>query len=209
GVKFRIWKLKFSGYWDVYRFPRIDYADVKNGVDYRVEISFRVSRNVDFRVIAREKSTVEGVKTLDDFGRTIWGEGIEWRRNGRVEVENRFGKVAFKSRVEMVRRDLNRVEKGFLVYQGVRYQVFNSLRLYGRIVFFKTDSYWSRIYVYEDDIDGVVSLIPFYGDGLRWYFVLKYKFGKSFSVQMKYGETFLSAGEIVKNIFGVQIEVKI
>lgn len=210
GVKFRIWRLKFSGYWDVYRFPRVDYdADVKNGVDYRIEVSFGVSRNVDFKVMAREKEVSKGLKTLDEFGRTIWGEGIERRRNSRVEVENRFGKVTFKSRVEIVRRNLNGVEKGFLVYQGVRYQVFNSLRLYGRIVFFKTDSYWSRIYVYEDDIDGVVSLIPFYGDGLRWYFVLKYKFGKSFFVQMKYGETFLSAGEIVKNIFGVQIEVKI
>ncbi len=209
GVKFRIWRLKFSGYWDVYKFPRVDYTDVKNGVDYRVEVSFRISKNLDFRVMAREKSVVKGIKTFDNLGRAIWDEGIERRKNARVEVENRFGKVTFKSRVELVRRDLDGVQKGFLVYQGVRYRVFNSLNLYGRIAFFKTDSYWSRIYIYEDDIDGLVSLIPFYGDGLRWYFVLKYKFGKLFSVQMKYGETFLSAGEIVRNIFGLQIEVKI
>jgi len=104
GVKFRIWRLKFSGYWDVYRFPRVDYTDVKNGVDYRVEVSFRISRNLDFKVMAREKSVVKGIKTFDDFGRAIWGEGIERRKNARVEVENRFGKVKFKSRVEVVRR---------------------------------------------------------------------------------------------------------
>lgn len=91
GVKFRIWRLKFSGYWDVYRFPRVDYTDVKNGVDYRVEVSFRISRNLDFKVMAREKSVVKGIKTFDDFGRAIWGEGIERRKNARVEVENRFG----------------------------------------------------------------------------------------------------------------------
>ncbi len=209
GVKFRIWRLKFSGYWDIYRFPQVNYGDVKNGMDYRGEVNFKVSRNFEFRVMVREKSMVKDIKTLDEFGRTVWDEGVEKRRNARVEIENRFKKVVFKSRVEVVRRDLNGVERGFLIYQGVRYQVFNSLMLYGRVVFFKTDSYWSRIYVYEDDIDGVVSLIPLYGNGLRWYFVAKYKIGRSFSIQMKYGESFFIDSEAVRNIFGVQIEVKI
>lgn len=209
GVKFKIWKIRFSGYWDIFKFPKFDFNDVKSGDDRRIEISFAVSRNVNFKFMFRQKTTIEGIKDIDEFGRAFWGEGVESRRNIRFEIENKFKKVSFKSRVEAVRRNLKGVEKGFLIYQGVRYEVFGNLKIYARIAFFKTDSYWSRIYVYEDDIDGVVSLIPFYGNGLRWYLVVRYKFGELFSLQIKYGESFFMNGELVRNNFGIQVDLKI
>ncbi|CUU02977.1 DNA uptake protein ComE [Candidatus Kryptobacter tengchongensis] len=209
GVKFKIWKMRFSGYWDMFKFPRFDLNDVKNGDDRRIEISFAVSRSVNFKFMFRQKVTVEGIKNIDEFGRTFWGEGVESRRNIRFELENKFKKISFRSRVEVVRRNLNGVEKGILIYQGVKCEILNNLKIYGRIAFFRTDSYWSRIYVYEDDIDGVVSLIPFYGNGLRWYLVVKYKFGKLLSLQIKYGESLFIDREVVRNNLGIQVELKI
>ncbi|MCS7229845.1 MAG: helix-hairpin-helix domain-containing protein [Candidatus Kryptonium sp.] len=208
GAKFKVWKFQFSGYWDIFKFPRFDLDDVKNGNDYRIETSFSASRNLIFKLMFREKVRVKGIKTSDEFGRSSLGEGSERRRNLRFEVENRLAKISLRSRIEAVRRSLNDVEKGVLIYQGARFEPIKNLRIYGRVMFFKTDSYSSRIYVYEDDIDGVVSLLPFYGSGLRWYLVVKYKFGKILSVQLKYGETFISYIETVRNIFGLQIELR-
>ncbi|MEN3039217.1 MAG: helix-hairpin-helix domain-containing protein [Candidatus Kryptonium sp.] len=208
GVKFKVWRIGVSGYWDIFKFPKSGLDDIKNGNDYRIEANFSVSRNLIVKLMFREKARVEGIKTSDEFGRSSLGEGIERRRNLRFEVENRLGRISLRSRIEAVRRSLNNVERGILIYQGVRFEPLKNLRIYGRVMFFKTDSYFSRIYVYEDDIDGVVSLLPFYENGLRWYFVVKYRFGKILSIQLKYGETFLSYTETVRNIFGLQIELK-
>ncbi len=208
GVKFRIGKFKFSAYYDIFRFPKFEIEDVRNGTDYRVEASFRVSRNVELKFMVREKAMARGVKVYDEFGRMSWSDGIERRKNLRFEIENRFSKVTFKSRIESVERSLSDFETGFLIYQGVRFEVFKFLRFYGRIAYFRSESYFSRIYVYEDDIDGVVSLIPLYGKGLRWYFVLKFNYGKIMSFQFKYSESFFVENEVVRNLFGVQLGIK-
>ncbi len=208
GLRLKMGIVKLSGYYDVFKFPRSNLDATKNGVDYRVEISLRVSRSIEVKLMRKEKTTIKGMEIYDEFGRPRLVEGDEKRGNWRFEVENRFKDVAFRSRVEFIRREFGDVETGFLIYQGVKYQAFKFLRVYTRILFFRSDSYWSRIYVYEDDLDGVVSLIPLYGRGLRWYIVAKYNYGKNFSIQLKYGETFFANDESARNIFGVQLSVR-
>jgi hypothetical protein len=208
GLRLRIGIMKFSGYYDIFKFPRSNFGAAKNGIDYRVEINLKVSRSTEARLIRKEKSIVKGMEVYDEFGRPSLVEGNEKRSNWRFEVENRFKSVDLKSRVEFVRRKFNDVETGFLIYQSLKYQPFKFLRVYARVLSFRSDSYWSRIYVYEDDLDGVVSLIPLYGRGLRWYIVAKYNYGKNFFVQLKYGETFFANDESVRNIFGIQLGVK-
>jgi hypothetical protein len=208
GVKFRTGKFRVSGYYDVFKFPKFEIDDARNGTDYRIEASFSVSRNVELKLMVREKSIIRGIKVQDEFGRENLGEGVERRRNLRFEVENKFGKVVFRSRIEWVKRSLNDFESGFLIYQGVKFEAFKFLKFYGRVAYFRSDSYFSRVYVYEDDIDGVVSLIPLYGKGLRWYFVLKLNYGKILSFQFKYSETFLVENSSVRNLLGVQLGIK-
>ncbi len=208
GLRFRIGVLKFSGYYDIFRFPRSSFGATKNGIDYRVEISLKVSRSTEVKLMRKEKSTVKGMTVYDEFGRPSLVEENEGKSNWRFELENRFKDVGLKSRVEFVKRKFDDVETGFLIYQGLKYRAFKFLRVYARVLFFRSDSYQSRIYVYEDDLDGVVSLIPLYGRGLRWYIVAKYNYGENFFVQLKYGETFFANDESVRNIFGVQVGIK-
>ncbi len=208
GIRLRMGIAKLSGYYDVFKFPRSNFDATKNGIDYRFEISLRVSRSTEVKLMRKERSTIKGMEIYDEFGRPRLVEGDEKRGNWRFEVENRFRDVAFRSRVEFIRREFGNVETGFLIYQGVKYQAFKFLRVYARILLFRSDSYWSRVYVYEDDLDGVVSLVPLYGRGLRWYIVAKYSYGRNFSIQLKYGETFFANDEGVRNIFGVQLGVR-
>lgn len=208
GIRLRMGVAKFSGYYDIFKFPRSDFDATKNGADYRVELSLRVARYTELKLFRKEKSITKGMKIYDEFGRQSLIEGTERRENWRLEVENRFKNIEFRSRVEFVRTRFGDVETGFLIYQDVKFQAFKFLRVYARMLFFRSDSYRSRIYVYEDDIDGVVSLIPLYGRGLRWYFVAKYGYKQGFSVQFKYGETFFAGDETVRSIFGIQISIR-
>ncbi len=60
-----------------------------------------------------------------------------------------------------------------------------------RLVLFKTDSYNSRIYEFENDLSGVMSTPPLYGDGMRWYLFARYKTAMGIDISLKYAETIM------------------
>jgi hypothetical protein len=76
-----------------------------------------------------------------------------------------------------------------LILQDIRYSPTNNFNLYGRIIFFKTDSFNSAIYEYENNLTGVLTNIPLFGQGIRWYFLLRYRPHQSFTLSIKYSET--------------------
>jgi hypothetical protein len=55
-------------------------------------------------------------------------------------------------------------------------------------VLFKTDSYNSRVYQFENDVPGVLSNPPLYGEGIKWYIFFRYKTDYGISVSAKYSE---------------------
>ena len=87
-----------------------------------------------------------------------------------------------------------------LVFQDIRFSGLRDLVLYGRIIFFNTDSFNSAVYEYENDLTGVMTNLPMFGEGVRWYFIARYKVLKSLTISLKYSETykpkerFLSSG---------------
>ena len=87
-------------------------------------------------------------------------------------------------------RDLLVSEDGYLVFNDLMLQPFKDLLIYSRIIFFRTDSFNSVIYEYENDLTGILSNAGLYGEGVRFYFVLKYKLLKKLSFSFKYSETY-------------------
>ncbi len=135
---------------------------------------------------------------------------------------NKF--VTLKTRLESVFLSFTKTkddaEKGFLVFQDVRIKPFSSLLLYLRAAFFKTDSYNSRVYEFENDLTGIVTNPPLYGKGLRWYLVAKYSLPLGITISMKYSELYepeertLGSGysEINSNLdnsLNLQLDVKL
>ncbi|MFZ1618028.1 MAG: hypothetical protein WAT41_11825, partial [Flavobacteriales bacterium] len=52
---------------------------------------------------------------------------------------------------------------------------------------FSTDSYDARIYAFESDVPGVFSLPPVYGQGLRWYGMVRWSVARGIDVWARYG----------------------
>jgi hypothetical protein len=81
-------------------------------------------------------------------------------------------------------------EKGFLLFEEIKYSPHPAFSISARIIFFRTDSYDSRLYEFENDLPGVMTNSLLYGEGSRWYLVAKYKTGIGVTFSFKYSELF-------------------
>lgn len=110
-------------------------------------------------------------------------------------------------------------ESGLLMFQDIRYLIQRDFSLYGRIIFFHTDSFNSAVYEFENDLFGVIPNLAMYGKGMRWYLIVKYKPVSVMTISAKYAETFkpqekfLSSGDNqinnnVDNRFSLQIDFR-
>ena len=66
-------------------------------------------------------------------------------------------------------------ETGLLLYQDIRVRLISQLTVSARWITFDTDSYDSRIYEFENDLPGVLTIRPLYGKGNRWYLLLRWE----------------------------------
>jgi hypothetical protein len=81
-------------------------------------------------------------------------------------------------------------ESGLLIFQDIRYLIQRNFSLYGRFIFFHTDSFNSAVYEFENDLFGVMPNLAMYGKGLRWYLIVKYRPISELTISAKYAETF-------------------
>jgi hypothetical protein len=56
-----------------------------------------------------------------------------------------------------------------------------------------TDSYTSRVYVIERDVEGVYSAPPMYGNSIRWYALLRSEIVDGLNLSVRYAVTHRSA----------------
>ena len=75
--------------------------------------------------------------------------------SNKIRLRGRFEYNSFRI------NSLNSNENGYLIFQDIRFSPSNSLNIYGRIIFFKTDSFNSAIYEYENNLTGVLTKLRF------------------------------------------------
>jgi hypothetical protein len=97
---------------------------------------------------------------------------------------------SLKSRIEFSFYSREVKEKGFLVFQDVLYKPQQQyFAINGRIAYFNTDGYESRLYAYENDVLYSFSIPPFYGHGFRTYLNLQLRFLANLSFWLKFAVT--------------------
>jgi hypothetical protein len=169
--------IRFSASGDYYAFPwrtsRNPLRTTGGDVQAQTEIDFSHSLTavVRYRVDTREEINTRQREIL----------------RGDVDAEP-WKRIGLRTRIELVQvNELSR-ESGWLVYQNVRANIFQHVRIEGRIALFNTDSYQSALYDYESDVGGVFSAPSVFGRGLRWYVLASYSVGKTCTVCVKYSE---------------------
>ncbi|HWA07682.1 MAG TPA: helix-hairpin-helix domain-containing protein [Ignavibacteria bacterium] len=226
GIRFKIGKLAvINAYYDQYKFP---YATFYNpvptsGRDFMTYTQWNVTRNLT--LFTKYKNEIK-----EDVTSVVNSYGLEEDRiyeRGQTNYRLQFDYDIFKtfrvrSRFEYVFVDYqgyHTAEKGLMFFTDFRVVPFKDIVLDGRFIIFQTDSFDSRIYEYENELNGVVSNQGLYGKGRRWYLMLKYRPYKFLELSAKYAETIIEGAKStgsgndeimgdLKNRFSLQLDIK-
>jgi len=207
GLQTRMADSKLNFYVDGVQHPGPSYGESfpKSGYEAVASVERRYSNGVTtkFRgkLTKREESVADPVdpyarKSVTSSRQTYYGD-LAWDP-GRP--------LSFRLRYANVRADDN--EKGSLVFAGFAYRTEGVVSLRGRVIYYDTSSYESRVYEYEDDLPGRVTLDPLWGEGMRWYVLLGVR-GKKLGASAKFAQNRpadTDGDESTSSEFGLQLD---
>lgn len=175
-------QFKFSYVSDRFRFPA-------EGNDFLVYYTFKPYKNAELRFRYKNE-----VKQVAEQVNDVYGLTPNRKQNLRGDYYYKpLKNLQLHSRIEYVistpGESLSR-DNGYLLFQDIKYSPTENLSFSTRFVFFQTDSYNSRVYEFENDLTGVMTNPGLYGEGMRWYFVVKYNAPYGFNLSLKYSELY-------------------
>jgi len=199
------------------------------GQETLVQLEQKVGQQIKLTLRFRSQEKQQTDEFRDAFGREkdefVLNKNQQWRAQLDYQVSPQ---LALRSRFDYVTFRLQRfnpfsgkmTEQGALLYQEFRFKLNQQLQLSARLTFFDTDSFDSRVFQYENDLPGLVTNRALFGEGSRWYVLVKYRPFRFIEFSAKYSETFrddvavIGSGpdQIAGNLdrrFGLQLDVKL
>ncbi|MBI1938111.1 MAG: helix-hairpin-helix domain-containing protein [Ignavibacteriales bacterium] len=178
-------------YYDQFKFPVTSdsYLFPTKGREFLFYYTYKIFREAELRIRYKNKKK-ELVETIN----SELGTANRTSQNFRAEISYKADKnINMKSRIEYVTLTPTpnlHAENGYLIFQEIKYTPAAKLNIYARLTFFSTDSYNSRLYVFENDLTGVMSNPALYGEGLRWYLLASYETKIGMKISFKYSELY-------------------
>lgn len=181
----------FNLYYDQFRFPYATFLNPVPSAGDEIYLSFskRIfgKTNLILRFKSERKDVSENFEEVKSVFKRI-------RNSYRTEIiYDVSNSLRMKSRIEYNTfeiGEIDRNEKGYLILQDARFALTKALQLYGRIIFFETDSFNSAVYEFENDLAGVLTNLAMYDKGMRWYLMMRYKPANYITLSLKYSETY-------------------
>lgn len=187
-----------SAYSDLYKSPWINYttAAPSTGWDALMQVNVALSGKVDFYV--RYKTEEKEAKFIQN---ERYVNLPEQNQKLRIHFNYKFSEIIkLKTRFEHSGYKGLQKENGFLVFQDIQFHPLKiPVNISARIAYFKTDSYNSRIYAYENDLLYAFSIPAFYGSGFRTYLNLNYKISKNLDCWFKIANTSWFDREVISS----------
>lgn len=221
GFRWRTTAGVFNLYYDIFKFP-FAYASSPlptEGNELMINYSLKLSKQIE--TITRIKIENKEINVPFELQNKI----VKRLKNSyRLEFTYTISEVIrLKTRLEYSTffiKDTPSFEEGYMFFEDFRIKPINDLVFYSRIIFFKTNSFNSAVYEFENDLPGIFRSTALYGEGLRFYLVLKYKIIDILNLSIKYSETYkpgeakLGTGyQIIEgnidNGFGLQLDLNI
>lgn len=226
GLELKLFRgIKLIGYSDKFVFPKskeINFS--KLGNEYFSQLEYKLNKNILVTLRYKNKSTDDYQKIIDEMKREIRIIDKTVRRNYRINVDydlSKFVRLRWRFEYRTVNSNTTKAtEIGRMLFQDLSIKSKKLWTLNFRINYFKSDSYYSGISQYENDLMGVLSIPVLYGEGIKWYVLLKYRIINSLDLSLKY--SYLIREDVrkigngldelpanVDNRIGVQLDVKL
>ncbi|WP_337041566.1 helix-hairpin-helix domain-containing protein [Emticicia sp. 17c] len=182
--------LVFSGFYDRFRFPWLKYlVDAPSqGFDYLLRVAYQLNRKVSFYAQYHEeqkgKNLPDNTTPTDIVVNTIRQNilaNMDYTpaRNLKLQTRIQVNTFQYEGKTKSV---------GFAIMQDIE-KTIKRLSLKGRIAYFLTDDYDSRIYAFENNVLYAVSFPAYYGKGIRAYLTGSYSINSRIDLWARYART--------------------
>ncbi len=186
-----------SGYVDQYRFPWVRFSLPRpaTGHEALLYVEFQPRRWITLYAQGRTETRETAADFAQPTGAVLPGLGSETRQSLRLQGEYEANRaLRFRTRLEgsRYREGDSPAATGGLLFQDVRWQLTEALRLDTRLTFFDTDGFEARLYQFETDLLGVFANTLLFGRGTRAYAMLSLRPGGRFAgldLRVKLAET--------------------
>lgn len=195
-------KITLSAYVDQFRFPsaRFGTNQPTQGYDWLGKAEVELTPNLNFYVQLRSEIEDDEYEVLDDFGRSQRKLGEAKRTSFRANLEYWVNStVRLRTRGELVRSQQagEDLELGYLLYQDLRLEFSDKLRIDTRLTMFDTESFATRVYQFENDLLYVFASQSLFDKGQRMYVLLNYEPFEFLELWGKFGITIYEDQQII------------
>ncbi len=206
---------KINAYFDYFKFPYKRYCinTSGSGIEYLINIEYCFSKDIHMYCKYKYEKKPRNYKVEKA---TIIPNNIKQSFRYHISIKS-SDQCELRSRIELNKykhKDIN--DHGLLVFQDILYNINNStIKTQLRFALFKTDSYNSRIYVYENDLYYSFYSPALYYKGFRTFFNTKIKISKFIFLNCKYAFSNYKninideAKSQKKTEFKIQVKIKI
>jgi hypothetical protein len=189
------WRIDF--YTDHFSFPwlkfRIDAPG--GGSDYLLQVNYTPNKQLEiysrYKTEKKQINLNNGSQVLNEVTsvpRYNWRTQIAYTLNRNLQLRSRMEVTWYSPKTP-------EKENGFLFFIDGSYQPpLSPWAFNGRLQYFETDGYNSRLYAYENDVQYYYSVPVFYNKGGRYYINIGYKAGSKTRFWFKWSQTLLKDG---------------
>ena len=225
GIQIKLTRtLKLFSYFDQFQFPDRTYTlpMPTSGNDFFIQTEWKpLPKALVTARYKREKKDDLVTAMIDS--RENRSLVLRSQENIRLEYEqllSRTTRLRLRSEyVDVTYENAIPSEHGYLFFADLRVRPTPSIECVGRISAFSTTSYDSRVYQFENDLQGVLTNIGLYGKGMRLYAVLKYTPFDRITLSGKYEMTLMDNVRIIgsgydeiqgdsRSKFGIQLDAR-
>ena len=172
GISFRpVATLSIDAYGDIFSFPWLKYRvnAASRGKDFLITVNFKPAKKIElYSRLKSESKWLNMPGSAFAIDPLVVSERKSFRVHANIKIDSRF---TLQKRFELTvfREGKKEKEEGAMMFLDISYKpAFGKSSVHGRIQFFSTDSYDSRIYAYEARMPYLFSIPSFYGQGKRY-----------------------------------------
>lgn len=180
--------VSISAYSDFYQSRWINYstAGPSQGFDIFTQANFTFSQNFEFYFRYRNEEKDHKFAENERFV-NLPVQVQKLRFHVQIKPNE---KITLKTRAEGSFYKGTENENGIVVFQDFQYAANRlPINLSTRVAWFRTDSYNSRIYAYENDLLYTFSIPAYFGKGFRTYLNAKFGINKNLDLWFKIANT--------------------
>jgi len=179
--------LTINGYVDFFSYDRLKYTTAGPGKGYELAVYPEYSFNEKWQISGKYFRECKPVKVTGEYSKINVDQIRQLiRLNLKGELSSSF---LWKFRFDQSFYHHDHRSTGFMICEDIGYHTHESkIVLWGRIGYFKTGDYDSRLYAYENDLLYNFSFPSLYGHGIRTYLLVKVEISKKIGIRIKYGE---------------------